>query len=362
MDLPKPVHGMANVNLAVLTAARGQGYDVTVINTVPSYAAHFFAGKIWAMVKVLHTAACWLRLLMALMLSSSTCVYRPINGGSGQIYDLAYLLLCRVFFKRVYIHHHSFNYLNQKSRLFELLLWIAGPRAKHVVLGERMRDLLSSLYGIPAAKISELSNVAFFEPVECDHLSASEEVLQLGHLANLCVEKGAVDFVDLCRELKIRGVKFRARIAGPYADADSSRVVSAAILDIPELDYVGSLYATDKDDFFRSLDVFVFPSRYKNEAEPLVLYEAGQYGVLTLGSRRGCMQAVIDKLHGISVEESEKLVVNLADELVHLSTQDAYSVDAKQSRLGAFMQAQVAASKALTLLFNDMARKNVSAA
>lgn len=51
---------------------------------------------------------------------------------------------------------------------------------------------------------------------------------------------------------------------------------------------------------FKNIDVFAFPSKYINEAEPLVLYEALQYGSFIVGSRQGSMQEVINKVDGVS--------------------------------------------------------------
>jgi glycosyltransferase involved in cell wall biosynthesis len=45
--------------------------------------------------------------------------------------------------------------------------------------------------------------------------------------------------------------------------------------------------------FYRRLDVFLFPSSYKHEAEPLVVLEAARAGVPTVAFDTGCIPALV---------------------------------------------------------------------
>lgn len=358
-DMPKPVHGMSNVNKAVLCRLNSKGTQAAVINTVPSYAAALFGGRFWTILKIFHTIYCWIKLIGTLFFSSVQEVYRPINGGSGQVYDLIYIGICRLFKKDIYIHHHSFNYLNSKSKLFELLNFIAGSKAKHIVLGDKMGGILSDLYDIQPEKITILSNVAFFEDTtkEFDDFFLSSHCLVIGHLANLCEEKGVDDFIALCRELKARNVEFIGKIAGPFANKSSEILIRASLDEFDEIEYYGGLYGEDKESFFKSLDAFIFPSKYRNEAEPLVLYEAGQYGVLNIGSRRGCMEDVINDLKGISIEEGPLMVTSMADTLQLQCNSGNFSAQSRSARINAFATAQLKAKSVLDNLFQDIVGK-----
>jgi glycosyltransferase involved in cell wall biosynthesis len=361
-DLPNPVHGMSSINLSILEAFKARGGNAYIINTVPSYASGLYGTWVWGAAKFFHTFLCWIKLLAVLYFSAVSVVYRPINGGAGQIYDLVYLIICRLARKSIYIHHHSFNYLNSKSTLFKLLNAVAGPQARHVVLGGRMASLLADLYGIQNSQITVLSNIAFFDADCCQSLvgSGAKRSLTIGHLANLCEAKGIADFVALCRELSARGVSFNAKLAGPFADSVAENVVRASCVEIDEVEYIGALYGEAKDTFFKSLDVFVFPSRYKNEAEPLVLYEAGQYGVLNIGTRRGCMEDVINKLRGFSIEEGPLMVTIMADTLQQQVDMGAFTSQARSERVKAFLGAQKIAKLVLDNVLIDMGADDVS--
>ncbi len=55
----------------------------------------------------------------------------------------------------------------------------------------------------------------------------------------------------------------------------------------------GALSGADKDRFFEDIDVFLFPTRYVNEAEPLVVIEALAAGVPVVAFGRGCIPHMI---------------------------------------------------------------------
>jgi len=359
MDLPKPIHGMSNVNLAVLRAAEKEIKRLIVIKTAPSYAEKYFGTKLWGIIKIFHSGFCIIQLFLMLLRSNSeTIVYRPIYGGLGQLYDIFYIGLCRVFRANIFIHHHSFNYLNSYSQLFSMLNKLAGKQAVHIVLGSRMGDLLSTMYSIQNKNIREISNIAFFNAGI--RKKSDTKVLVIGHLANLCVAKGIDAFAGLCYELKKRGILFKAFIAGPYADVDSENIVLKLLSELDEVEYLGSVYGADKNRFFQSLDAFIFPSKYKNEAEPLVLYEAAQFGVLNIGTQQGCMQEVIGELHGYSTPDRENIVVELADTICSAIKREEFDSVNCIDRVSAFEVLQEQAQKSLNNLICEMREINVS--
>lgn len=356
MDLPNPVHGMSNVNLAILNKAIASGLQPKVINTVPSYAAKFFNSKVWGIFKVVHTLFCYINLFFKLLLNRSNVVYRPINGGIGQVYDLVYIVLCRLFFKQIFIHHHSFNYLNRRSNLFSLLNKLARNSTIHIVLGERMGNVLSELYNIDQSRIRVISNLAFFETANKKAADSKNNEIVIGHLANLCVEKGVGLFVDVCRNLALSQVDFKAKIAGPFADDIAKNIVQKSAVEIPQIEYVGPLYSNNKLTFYRSLYCFIFPSMYKNEAEPLVLYEAALHGAFLAGTRKGCMEDVIESLAGFSVEDKTGIDVAkiIADQIKLQIDQQGFSLAMKEKRLALFNLEQCKAKEALTSFMNEM--------
>jgi glycosyltransferase involved in cell wall biosynthesis len=360
LDLPNPVHGMSSINLAFKNRAVTFNLSPKVINTVPSYAARFFTTRLWGVFKIIHTIFCYFRFILLSATNINGDVYRPINGGAGQVYDLIYLIIARTFLHKIYIHHHSFNYLNSKSTLFSLLNVIAGKSATHVVLGPKMKSVLSDLYGINEDNIIVISNLAFFD-FEKSKIELNKCV-RLGHLANLCVEKGVDTFIDVCRLLQQKEIDFTAEIAGPFADVTAKLIVTNALKEIPQLKYVGPLYNQDKDKFYKNLDCFIFPSKYKNEAEPLVLFEAANSGSLLVGSQRGCMQDVIRSLNGFSFIESTHLADDIANAITYAVNDDIFTDTARDARLALFQEEHVKADTALLTFLKELGRYELSKA
>ncbi|WP_415893538.1 glycosyltransferase [Neptuniibacter sp. PT8_73] len=358
LDLPQPTHGMSSVNKNILDLACQRGALPNVINTVPSYASVFFGGYIWVFVKFVHFFFCFFKLLFFLVFFDRSVVYRPINGGGGQIFDIAFILLVRIFRVQIVIHHHSFNYLNRRSLLFSILQKLSGPNSLHVVLGKVMAEKLSDLYDINDSQMHILSNVAFFTEKSTD--VSKNCIPVIGHLSNLCVDKGIIEFVDLCKALITSGFDFQAVIAGPFSDKSVQLVVENAIKEMSQVKYLGPLYGTEKDKFFSSLDVFVFPSRYKNEAEPLVLYEAAEYGALTLGTQRGCMATVIKALGGESFIEGENVASVMSDVIQESHKDGQFNFVNKIKRIEKFEASKYEARDSLERLLGLLKVTNVS--
>jgi glycosyltransferase involved in cell wall biosynthesis len=223
-----------------------------------------------------------------------------------------------------------------------------------------MGNLLCELYGISNDNIIVISNSAFFENSTQVGVAYMKEpvFISLGHLANLCVEKGLDDFIQVCKKLQDSGMEFEAKLAGPTINDQSKCVVEKACKEIPNLTYLGPVYGKQKSDFFRSIDIFIFPSKYKNEAEPLVLYEAAQYGALNIGTEVGCMKDVLAQLGGVSFSTSKDLVENIIP-ILNSETGSLANIRAtRQERVNLFLKARETSISALNHLFDIMDDKN----
>ena len=305
-DLPKPIHGMSVMNQEYLKFLEPN----VVINTAPSSFHRYFDSGIWKALKLVLSIRVLIAIFWARFNGERVC-YRALNGGSGQIFDVIYLAILRLLGFRIFLHHHSFNYLNNKSILFEGVLLVAGKGVRHIVLGRRMKTQLESLYDVDSLNIRVVSNSVFFEP---KNVFLPNNIPVLGYMSNLVVEKGVVTFIEMCELLRNSGVEFHARIAGPVV-GDGVRDAIDHFESFDNFNYLGAVYGDDKDDFLSKVDIFILPSQYKNEAEPLVLYEAAQYGAFLVVSNTGCLDDVATALGGTSVRVSDDIVNDLVEEI-----------------------------------------------
>jgi glycosyltransferase involved in cell wall biosynthesis len=82
----------------------------------------------------------------------------------------------------------------------------------------------------------------------------------------------------------------------------------------PRLNLFGFVGGELKATFFESIDVLVFPSRYVNEASPMVCYEALAMGVPVIVTRVGAVEDIVDASCGVVIDRSEELVARMAEE------------------------------------------------
>ncbi|MGZ9812022.1 glycosyltransferase family 4 protein [Pseudoroseicyclus sp. H15] len=191
--------------------------------------------------------------------------------------------------------------------------------ATHVFLADRMKREFCDCYGSVDSAI--LPN-AYLVPAPGSS-SLQRDVFSIGMISNLSREKGLDLFIDLVSSLRERGLRFSAELAGPVAREDK-RLLDRAIQAFPEIVYHGPLYGAAKEQFFSALDVMIFPTRYRNEAQPIVIYEAFAHSVPVIAIARGCiaeqLTGTISALPDVATFEKEaaKLVEELAYSPEHL--------------------------------------------
>jgi glycosyltransferase involved in cell wall biosynthesis len=223
----------------------------------------------------------------------------------GQLIDLIYLAMSRLLRHPIFIHHHSFSYINTPTTLSRLVFRLTRTQT-HVLLSHGMTAALVRQYGLTRARTLVISNAAYFSD---DSAGAAVEVaangpLRIGYLSNITFDKGFVDFFGVLQRLNALGVRYEARIGGPVAP-DARQTFDELCASTPGVRHLGPLYDAAKDQFFRELDLLLFPTRYANEAEPLVIHEALRCGVFTLACRRGAIAEVLQNGAGEVFGESE---------------------------------------------------------
>ncbi|WP_160311489.1 glycosyltransferase [Rhodopirellula islandica] len=166
-----------------------------------------------------------------------------------------------------------------------VFFWIAGRRSRHIVLGRKMVDGICEHYG-PGIDTVILSNRLFFVDETGQALKPwPASIRRIGFLSNITQEKGIAAFMELCSTVPIN-----ATIAGPAGNLNTQAAIDWFVGELPDRrSYLGPVYGEAKKDFFDSIDMLVFPTRYKNEAEPLVVYEALDRGIPVLATPMGCI-------------------------------------------------------------------------
>jgi glycosyltransferase involved in cell wall biosynthesis len=147
-------------------------------------------------------------------------------------------------------------------------------------------------------RIEVLSNSVFIPPVERVRTFAPGRI-RIGHLSNLSREKGIETVLECLRRLRKGAVEVEFVLAGPATDAATKRLIACASEEFGDyLRYLGPLRQAEVRGFYESIDVFLFPSAYEHEAEPLVVIDAVSVGVPVVATDRGCIGYILHSTGG----------------------------------------------------------------
>ncbi|OYU71979.1 MAG: hypothetical protein CFE32_25085, partial [Alphaproteobacteria bacterium PA3] len=114
--------------------------------------------------------------------------------------------------------------------------------------------------------------------------------------------------------------------------------------------YWGAVGAEEKKRFFEAVAFFVFPTQYKNEAEPVVILEALSAGVPVVAFQRGCIAELIPVGAGFSVRGSAG-VAGLASAIKSIAEQ--YESCSEAAQMG-FTARKAAAEQALVGIVDEI--------
>ncbi|HIB50496.1 MAG TPA: glycosyltransferase [Phycisphaerales bacterium] len=185
------------------------------------------------------------------------------------------------------------NYKNKKFDKCDAIFCITKQ------LVERMHS-----FGIPEEKIFHIPNmVAFAEAPNRPTLRTPPVIGAFGRFVD---KKGFGVYIRALAILKNEGIKCNAILGGdgPNKEKLRSEIKQANLTN--DITMIG--WITDKDAFFKSIDVFVLPS--KHEAFGIVLIEAMNEEVPCISTRsEGPIEILTDKMDGLltPIDDAEAL-------------------------------------------------------
>lgn len=279
-------------------------------------------------------------------------VYIVLDAGQGAWGSLVLVLLARLNGVPLIIHHHVFSYVEAPTLATRFVFAVAPANTLHITLCPCMANKLKRLYG-DSVRTSVLSNAAFIAPSEAQR-SPARALKSVGFLGNITREKGILLFLETMRVLEDRDITLSAIIAGPISDVEIRSEVDAFIAEAPERrSYRGPVYGEDKAAFYQDIDALLFPSQYRNEAQPVTIYEALAVGCPVLATDRGCIP---DQLPSEWVFGQECFVASAGDLLEIWAKRDGEFKQAANLGCSVWVEAQAMAQKELQALSEKILR------
>jgi hypothetical protein len=224
------------------------------------------------------------------------------------------------------------------------LLRRIGPVASCVtVLGPQQRDHMIRL-GIPARKVIWMDNTCDLAPItrtEClrKHSAGAQEALRILYLSNLLESKGYSEFVAAIRRLDL-DVAIEATLCGPLVRSDDDarfesieearRWIVSEVAQINEaqgvqLCWIEGAYGAEKEALFRQAHVFVLPTRYPVEAQPLTILEALASGCAVVTTRAGEIASTVSEKTAMFLDDTKpksiaRAIADLAEDAERRTT------------------------------------------
>ena len=302
--LPPPVTGEALCNEAVVRRL-GDDPDVSIdfINTSTGFfdenLGKIRLAKIWINLK---------KYVYLYKIPRSDIVYITLGQTFfGLLKFFPYLLTAKLAGKHTVIHIHG----NRLHRVYEALTGIrktifrriVSMADEGIVLTENLKHNLD--YFLPDEKIHTLNNF-----VDDKLLPENKEVireknfdrLRILYLSNLMREKGIFELLEALEILDREGVEYSAVLAGNIDAAIKSSVMEK-INRLPKVSYAGTVTGKQKKEIFLRSNVFILPTYYRGEGQPLSVLEAMGTGNLVITTRHPGITDVLDENQVIYIDK-----------------------------------------------------------
>jgi glycosyltransferase involved in cell wall biosynthesis len=270
--------------------------------------------------------ASWLRCVRLLFARGAWLCVNLGQTRAAFVRDAVPLLLGRLGLGRrriiVSLHGSLFMQWREGSLEVRAFCFLLAQAGLITVLGERQRARLLEL-GLPGERVVVLVNSCELEPIARDAVIAKHragaEPIRCLYLSSLIDTKGFPEYLEALRLVAAQpGPRVDAVLCGRLVTSDFSgrfATVAAAEQWIERelaginaetrvrVRWVKGAMGADKAELFRTADLFVLPTQYAVEAQPLVLLEAMASGCAIVTTRIGEIATILDERSACFVPE-----------------------------------------------------------
>ena len=311
LHLPPPVHGAAMVgkyikDSVLINSEFGCHYINLAIASSIEDIGKVGLKKLWHFLQLLHVIRREVKRV------KPDLVYITPNAKGGAFYkEWVIVMMLKMMGCRIVAHYHNKGVSSRQDKWLDNWMYRRFfKNIKVILLAEalyfdiqkyvRREDVYICPNGIP---VEELQNSG--ASVE----KKNRNVPQLLFLSNLLVDKGVLLLLDALKILKDKGYSFICDfVGGETKDINAERFtqeVGKRNLNKIAM-YYGKKYGAEKEVFFETADIFIFPTYYHNECFPLVLLEAMQHGLPIVTTNEGGITEIVkDGVNGLICEKKD---------------------------------------------------------
>lgn len=298
MQLPPPIHGASVINeyikesSAINNAFNSKFLNITTADDLSSIG--FFSIK-----KIFKTLSLTIACLKNIWQYSPRLIYITLSPvGLGFVKDSLLVIVAKLLNKKIVIHIHGRGIVQAASKS-----WIVRKYYKLIfnntyiiVLSKKLLKDIPTYFKTKKFFILNNCIKEIKKYVVTNSKPLQNGTLQLLFLSNLVKEKGILEYLEVCKILHQQGIPFIAHIIGKPFDVTGKDIQDYIVKHNIEQQvvYHGSLYGEEKSDILNKADILIFPTKFRNEAFPLVILEAFKYGVVPLSVNIGGIADIIE--------------------------------------------------------------------
>lgn len=296
--LPPPIHGSSMVSQTIKESKLlNEEFEMDFVNISTSRKVEEIQkASLWLyVIKLLRFLGAYFKVFWHLCTRKYDLCYLAITcHGTPFIKDYPFVMLCKLFRRRVIIHQHN------KGMSKDVDKWPYSWMLPRAYEGTKVMLLSKLLYSDIQNVVEEeqilvcpngIPNSATFDQDVCEPSTP-----HLLFLSNLIESKGVYVLLDACKILHDKGCEFICDFVGgttkeintdTFASAVEMRGLKNSAI------YHGPKYGKDKDLFWKHSSAFVFPTFYKDECFPLVLLEAMQHHLPVVTTNEGGIPDIV---------------------------------------------------------------------
>lgn len=297
--LPPPIHGSSIVSEFIKNSKLIKDeMDCQYVNLSTSRSVSEI-GK-FHIAKLFRFVMSYLVVLWKLLTHRYDLVYLAITvGGVGFLKDCPFVLMAKLFCKKVVVHHHNKGMSKYVDKMpYKVLYRLVYNKVKVILLSWNLFDDISTIVN----KDDILICPNGLPPLAWNVLRKEDKkVPNILFLSNLIESKGVFVLLDACRIMMRENLKFSVTFVGGESKMINRDVLEKAMKDRGltsgcgiEMEYVGPKYGKDKEYYWNNADIFVLPTCYECECFPLVVIEAMQHKLSVVSTDEGGIVDIVD--------------------------------------------------------------------
>jgi len=232
---------------------------------------------------------------------------------TGFIRDLFFILVGKFFNAKVVNHLHGsdFRYFrDNQTKCFKAVIdFVYDKISVSIVLTESMKEQYSIYTKMQQAVVANCySGLSSFD--EKNVLDKTE--IRLVYLSNLIYSKGVLHLVKAVKEAHKSGVNVSLKLAGAfysdeyYSDVALEQLITNELDSCDYIKFVGTVCGEKKNELLLNSDVFVLPTFYRSEAQPISIIEAMYYGCVIVTTDHNYLSDFISGDNGFIIEKSKQ--------------------------------------------------------